>query len=192
MIAGRITDSLILAYFVGTSTVNWTVNPTAKAFRAERRMQTCERQLRELHRGLQAYHRDHGDYPERLGMLYPKYVRDERTFTCPSALVRIREGRLGYPVQLGKRTVASAYLLSFLSQEHEAMRRWRGGVTPLVICDQHVQDVADETWGQSVQLRTAPRRHGDPPLIIARVNGRVDRLAWSAVRRRMSMSSNEL
>jgi hypothetical protein len=140
----RLTDTLIFLYFVGLTATTWTVHPSAREFRAERRIRLCTTHLRELQRGLLAYHRDHGKYPEQLGMLYPRYVRHDDVFTCPSAMARIRQRKLGYTVDLGGKSIASAYLLAYLSSEHEALRQWRGGMTPLVICDQHVQDITDE------------------------------------------------
>jgi len=187
----RLRDILILAYFVAMTATVWLSHPVVRHLEAEARIRRCEGQLRELRKAVLAYCRDHGRYPPRLGMLYPRYVKDARLFVCPSAVGRIREGSLGYTVELGQTTGHSAYALTYLAPEHETIRKIRGGLTPVIVCDAHVQNVMDEAWGIAYGGLQFARRHGDPPFLVARLNGRVDRLPFSEIGRRKLRSSNE-
>jgi hypothetical protein len=148
-------------------------------------------QLHRLGGALLAYRHDHGQLPRQIGLLYPRYIRNLGDFTCPSAVPRIRNGKAGYPVSTAGTYTASAYILEYLSDGYDAVERQRGREAPLIVCAQHVLDVTDETWGRVTYGRSYVREHGDPPHLVLRADGRVDRIPLSEVRRRGWTHSSE-
>ena len=47
-------------------------------------MNACTQHLIAIGEALQAYEKKHGDFPQWLSDLHPKYLKDERTLVCPA------------------------------------------------------------------------------------------------------------
>ena len=47
-------------------------------------MNVCTRYLVAIGAALQAYEKDHGDFPEWLSELHPNYLKDASTLVCPT------------------------------------------------------------------------------------------------------------
>jgi hypothetical protein len=78
-----------------------------------------------------------------------------------------------------------------MSADFAFYRKERGGNVPILICPEHVQEALDETAGYVVDWSLFGRLHGDPPYVIVRLNGTVDRLSYRKSLARRSLSSNE-
>ncbi len=54
------------------------------AQQSEKNIEICTQNLLAIGKAIQAYHNEHGDFPEWLSELYPKYLPDENLLLCPA------------------------------------------------------------------------------------------------------------
>ena len=56
----------------------------AKTEQVEKNVEICKHHLIEIGKAIQAYKKDHGDFPQWLSDLYPKYLPDKNILLCPA------------------------------------------------------------------------------------------------------------
>ncbi len=54
------------------------------SLKAQHNVEICEQHLLEIGKAIQAYQQEHGDFPEWLSDLYPKYLPDADALLCPA------------------------------------------------------------------------------------------------------------
>ena len=57
---------------------------TTKAEQVDENVEICKQHLLEIGKAIQAYQKEHGDFPEWLSELHPKYLPDENILLCPA------------------------------------------------------------------------------------------------------------
>jgi tetratricopeptide (TPR) repeat protein len=121
---------------------------------------TCKRHLEAIGRAMQAYRRDHREFPEQLSDLYPRYLKDKSALHCPADPT---PGDPGLPVLPHDSRIPTSYLygmsrervpetitgLQLLDGRAGMGLTWRdvrttqalrfGGLVPLVTCIHHAK-----------------------------------------------------
>ena len=57
---------------------------TTKAVQVDENVEICKGHLLDLGKAIQAYQKEHGDFPEWLSDLHPQYLSDANTLLCPA------------------------------------------------------------------------------------------------------------
>ncbi len=105
----------------------------------EQNIQTCTQNLLAIGKAIEAYQKEHGDFPMWLSDLHPKYLVDENVFICPS------DEKGGKPIYTGNTDPEMPVSYSYeLNPEY---REWKtgqrevyGDAMPLVRCRHHAND----------------------------------------------------
>ena len=123
----------------------------------ERNIELCTQNLIAIGRAIQTYQKEHGDFPEWLSDLHPKYLPDASVFICPADdedgqagflpntdLVAISKiiGRIGFLQDIDPRMpVSYGYALApeYRDKKNE-QRLVFGDVIPLIRCWHHVNE----------------------------------------------------
>ena len=109
---------------------------TTKAGQIDENVEICKGHLIEIGKALQAYQKEHDDFPEWLSELYPKYLPDANILLCPADKVG---GRALFPPNIDpKMPVSYGYGLRPGYRESTPKNRaMYGDVIPLVRCRHH-------------------------------------------------------
>ena len=102
----------------------------------DKHAETCKHNLQEIGKAIQAYHKEHGDYPEWLSDLLPEHLDDVNKLICPADK---NNGKALYTrAQDPNKPVSYNYEL-LTAQRKQALdtRTMFGDVTPLVRCMHH-------------------------------------------------------
>ncbi|MDE0089201.1 MAG: hypothetical protein OXU23_26030, partial [Candidatus Poribacteria bacterium] len=51
---------------------------------SQKNMEICKQHFREIGKAIQAYNKEHGDFPKSLSELHPKYLPDANLLLCPA------------------------------------------------------------------------------------------------------------
>ncbi len=105
----------------------------------EQNIETCTQNLLAIGKAIEAYQKEHGDFPMWLSDLHPKYLVDENVFICPS------DEKGGKPIYTGNTDPEMPVSYSYeLNPEY---REWKtgqrevyGDAMPLVRCRHHAND----------------------------------------------------
>ncbi len=105
----------------------------------EQNIETCTQNLLAISKAIEAYQKEHGDFPMWLSDLHPKYLVDENVFICPS------DEKGGKPIYTGNTDPEMPVSYSYeLNPEY---REWKtgqrevyGDAMPLVRCRHHAND----------------------------------------------------
>lgn len=128
--------------------------------RHERNIELCTQNLITIGAAIQTYQKKHGDFPEWLSDLHPKYLSDASVFICPADdedgkagflpnidLVSISKiiGRIGFLRDIDPRmSVSYGYQLAPEYRNKKSEQRLVfGDVIPLVRCQHHVNEDFD-------------------------------------------------
>ena len=139
---------LILLLTSSTAQVRVPVQRSEKDFvltpeQEQKNIEICSQNLIAIGKSIQAYQKEHGDFPEWLSDLHhPKYMPDPSVLICPSDKGR---GKALFPPAVDpKMPVSYGY------QFYPAYRKWKteerlmfGDVVPLVRCQHHVHSEFD-------------------------------------------------
>lgn len=108
----------------------------ANAKQIQKNVEICKQHLIEIGKAIQAYKREHGDFPEWLSDLYPEYLPDANLLLCPA------DDKGGKPIFLGNTDpeMPVSYGYQFHPGYREGTQRNRtvyGDVIPLARCRHH-------------------------------------------------------
>ena len=114
----------------------------AKAEQIDENVEICKQQLLEIGKAIQAYQKEHGDFPEWLSELHPKYLPDANLLLCPSDELG------GKPVFAGNADpkMPVSYGYQFHPEYREGTQENRtiyGDVIPLARCRHHTSQEFD-------------------------------------------------
>ena len=111
-----------------------------KAEQIEKDVEICKQHLLEIGKAIQAYQKEHGDFPEWLSELYPKYLPDANILLCPE------DDQGGKPIFSGNTDPKMP--VSYGYQFHPGYRKGTrenltvyGDVIPLARCRHHANQV---------------------------------------------------
>ena len=112
------------------------VEPTEKQNTHKKNIEICTHNLETIGKAIQAYHKEHGDYPQWLSDLVPKYLADEKMLLCPADK---KGGQSFHPFSKDpNKSVSYDYQLApKLRDAVMSARDIFGDVTPLVRCIHH-------------------------------------------------------
>lgn len=99
-------------------------------------IEICKHNLQEIGKAIQAYHKEHGDYPQWLSDLHPKYLADANILICPADK---NDGKPLYTRGIDPNKPVS-YGYEFFPAQREQMKEMQimfGDATPLVRCLHH-------------------------------------------------------
>ncbi len=105
----------------------------------EQNIQTCTQNLLAIGKAIEAYQKEHGDFPMWLSDLHPKHLVDGNVFICPS------DEKGGKPIYTGNTDPEMPVSYSYeLNPEY---REWKtgqrevyGDAMPLIRCRHHTND----------------------------------------------------
>ena len=117
-------------------------NDPAKAKEIDENVEICKQQLLEIGKAVQAYQKEHGDFPEWLSELHSKYLPDANLLLCPSDELG------GKPVFAGnadpKMPVSYGYQFHpGYQKDTRENRAIYGDVIPLARCRHHANQPFD-------------------------------------------------
>ncbi|MDE0483143.1 MAG: redoxin domain-containing protein [Candidatus Poribacteria bacterium] len=104
--------------------------------KAQRNIEICEHHLHEIGKAIRAYQQEHGDFPEWLSDLYPKYLPDADALLCPAD----EDGGKPYYLVNTDPKMSVSYDYQFHPQYRKDKTEERlmyGDVLPLVRCRHH-------------------------------------------------------
>ncbi len=112
------------------------VDPVEKKNMKKKNIEICTHNLETVGKAIQAYHKEHGDYPKWLSDLVPKYLADEKVLLCPADK---NGGKTLHPLTKDpNKPVSYDYQLApQLRNSVMSARDLLGDVTPLVRCIHH-------------------------------------------------------
>ena len=113
---------------------------SANVEQTDRNVETCKQQLLAIGKAIQAYQKEHGDFPEWLSELHPKYLPDENILLCPAD----EYGGKTYFLINKDPKMSMSYDYQFHPQyraEKTEERLMYGDVLPLVRCRHHKNQV---------------------------------------------------
>jgi peroxiredoxin/tetratricopeptide (TPR) repeat protein len=99
-------------------------------------IEICTHNLQEIGKAIQAYHKEHGDYPEWLSDLLPKHLADANILMCPAD----KEGGKALYVRAQDPNKPVSYGYEFLPVQRKQILETQtmyGDATPLVRCMHH-------------------------------------------------------
>ena len=104
---------------------------------SQKNMEICKQHFREIGKAIQAYNKEHGDFPKSLSELHPKYLPDANLLLCPAD----KEG--GKPISYWNADpkMPVSYGYEFLLKNREKKNETRfvyGDNIPLVRCLHHI------------------------------------------------------
>ncbi len=104
--------------------------------KVQQNVEICEQHLHEIGKAIQAYQKEHGDFPEWLSDLYPKYLPDADSLLCPAD----EDGGKTYFLVNADPKMSMSYDYQFHPKYREDKTEERlmyGDVLPLVRCRHH-------------------------------------------------------
>ena len=108
----------------------------------EKNIEVCTQNLVAIGEAIQAYQKEHGDFPEWLSELHPKYVADANTLICPADE---ESGKTIFSLNTDPKMPVS-YGYQFhpeYREEKGTQREMYGDVIPLVRCRHHTNEDFD-------------------------------------------------
>ena len=111
----------------------------SKEFNAQqekKNIEICRHNLQEIGKAIQAYHKEHGDYPEWLSDLLVEHLNDENLLICPAD----KNGGKALYVRSQDPNKPVSYGYDLLPAQREQMlaeRTMYGDVVPIVRCMHH-------------------------------------------------------
>ena len=121
---------------------------------SQKNIEICKQHFREIGKAIQAYKKEHGDFPKWLSELHPKYLPDANLLLCPAD----KEG--GKPISYWNAdpNMPVSYGYEFLPKNREKkteQRKVYGDVIPLVRCLHHMNwdEVSKEGLNLSFSLK---------------------------------------
>jgi beta-lactamase regulating signal transducer with metallopeptidase domain/peroxiredoxin len=121
------------------------------SLKAQHNVEICKQHLLEIGKAIQAYQKEHGDFPEWLSDLYPKYLPDADVLLCPAD----EDGGKPYFLINTDPKMSVSYDYQFHSQYRAAKTEERlmyGDVLPFVRCRHH-EDQAFECLNLSFAFK---------------------------------------
>ena len=115
---------------------------TTKPSQADKNIEICKQHLVEIGKVIQAYQKEHGDFPEWLSDLHPKHLADANTLICPADE---EGGKTIFPMNTDPKMPVS-YGYQFhpeYREEKSTQREMYGDVIPLVRCRHHENEDFD-------------------------------------------------
>ena len=111
-------------------------NRTTKAEQIDENVEICKGHLIEIGKAIQAYQKEHGDFPQWLSDLHPKYLPDAATLLCPADE---DGGKTHFFVNADpKMSISYDYQFHPRYRKDKTMERLMyGDVLPLVRCRHH-------------------------------------------------------
>ena len=108
----------------------------ANAKQIDKNVEICKQHLTEIGKAIQAYHKEHGDFPQWLSDLYPKYLSDPDILLCPA------DNNGGKPIFIGNADpkMPVSYGYQFHPEYRERTKKNRavyGDAIPLARCRHH-------------------------------------------------------
>ena len=112
----------------------------------EKNIEICTHNLLAIGKAVQAYHKEHGDYPKWLSDLHPKYLTDANLLVCPADGDGGNPRLGGHPRYVPNPTIDGKIPGSYDYQFHpshrnesriKAYRAFYGDVVPLARCWHH-------------------------------------------------------
>jgi len=116
----------------------------------EKNVEVCKHNLQEIGKAIQAYHKEHGDYPEWLSDLHPKHLADANVLICPADK---KDGEAIHPYTKDpKNAISYDYQLApkFRKSIMETQILF-GDATPLVRCLHHNEKTITNTLNLSFE-----------------------------------------
>ena len=111
-----------------------------EAVQVDENVEICKGHLLEIGKAIQAYQKEHGDFPEWLSELYPKYLPDENSLLCPADE---HSGKPYFLINTDPKMPVS-YDYQFHPRYRDAKTEERlvyGDVLPLVRCRHHTNQM---------------------------------------------------
>ena len=108
----------------------------------EKNIEVCTQNLVTIGKAIEAYKKEHGDFPEWLSDLYPKYLSDANTLICPADEER---GKTIFSLNTDPKMPVS-YGYQFhpeYRKEKSEQREMYGDIMPLVRCRHHENEDFD-------------------------------------------------
>ena len=115
---------------------------TTKPSQADKNIEICKQHLVEIGKVIQAYQKEHGDFPEWLSDLHPKHLADANTLICPADE---EGGKTIFPMNTDPKMPVS-YGYQFhpeYREEKSTQREMYGDIIPLVRCRHHENEDFD-------------------------------------------------
>lgn len=112
------------------------VDPAEKQNLEKKNIEICTHNMETIGKAIKAYHKDHGEFPNWLSDLVPKYLADEKVLLCPSDNVG---GKTLHPLAKDPNKPVS-YDYQLAPKLRDATMRSLdlfGDVTPLIRCIHH-------------------------------------------------------
>ena len=108
----------------------------------EKNIEICTQNLVAIGKAIEAYKKEHGDFPEWLSDLHPKHLADANTLICPADE---KGGKTIFSLNTDpKMPVSYGYQFhSEYREEKSAQREMYGDVMPLVRCRHHTNEDFD-------------------------------------------------
>ena len=122
-------------------------------------IEICKHNLQAIGKAIQAYHKEHGEYPKLLSDLHPKHLSDANILICP---VDKKVGSSYYPNYTDpNKPVSYDYQMHTVNQDRVlGMRTMFGDATPLVRCYHHNVGRPTKTFN----LSFANKVYQSPPI----------------------------
>lgn len=108
----------------------------------QKNIEICTQNLLAIGKAVQAYHNDHGDFPEWLSELYPKYLQDANLLLCPAD----KGGGKAIAAFNADPKMSVSYGYQFHPEYREGTQKNRavyGDVIPLARCRHHANQSFD-------------------------------------------------
>jgi peroxiredoxin len=108
----------------------------------QKNIEICTQNLLAIGKAVQAYHNDHGDFPEWLSELYPKYLQDANLLLCPAD----KGGGKAIAAFNADPKMSVSYGYQFHPEYREGTQKNRtvyGDVIPLARCRHHANQPFD-------------------------------------------------
>ena len=105
----------------------------------KKNIETCTQNLVAIGNAIGAYKKEHGDFPDWLSDLHPKYLADVNTLICPADE---EEGKTSFAVNTDPKMPVS-YGYQFHPEyrgEKSTQREMYGDIMPLVRCRHHANE----------------------------------------------------
>ena len=109
---------------------------------SEKHIEICTQNLVAIGKAIEAYKKEHGDFPEWLSDLHPKYLPDANTLICPADE---ESGKTVFSLNTDPKMPVS-YEYQFhpeYREEKSKQREMYGDVMPLVRCRHHANEDFD-------------------------------------------------
>jgi len=129
----------LLMIFVNADTPAEKPNECLMAAQHEKNIETCTQNLVAIGKAIEAYKKEHGDFPDWLSDLHPKHLADANTLICPADE---EDGKTTFSMNTDPKMPVS-YGYQFhpeYREEKSTQREMYGDIMPLVRCRHHANE----------------------------------------------------